>query len=251
MTIQRRWQLVRLARRYDALIIADDVYDLLQWPVRSGHNKDQNTMLPRLVDIDHELSGGSAPGGFGNAISNGSFSKILAPGCRTGWVEASEKFTYGLSQCGSSISGGAPSQLAASIIADLLVKGDLTAHINNFLIPTLARRYRLLLDAVQQHLAPLGARVEDFRGGYFLWIELPPPLTCQKFAARARDFGGVVVTEGTLFEVKGDQGSIQCGQQFRVCFAWEDEARLVEGIRRLGRVMQDMLRTSVSDNAML
>ena len=93
MTLRCRRDLVLLAREFDALVICDDVYDFLWWPV----NEDERTseqpvhgpvpfraVLPRLVDIDRDLPG-TTP--FGNAISNGSFSKICAPGVRTGWVE--------------------------------------------------------------------------------------------------------------------------------------------------------------------
>ena len=104
MSLQRRRQLVALAREYDALIISDDVYDQLQWKVdpstASSPVLDQ-AVLPRLVDIDRTLDGGTdRPGadGFGNAMSNGSFSKIAGPGVRTGWAEGSTKFAYGLSQ---------------------------------------------------------------------------------------------------------------------------------------------------------
>src|SRR5271155_4619618 len=84
MSLGRRRQLVRLARQYDALIIADDVYDMLQWPA-SAENHDsfaERACLPRIVDIDRYLDGGPADA-FGNAVSNGSFSKIIGPGCRT------------------------------------------------------------------------------------------------------------------------------------------------------------------------
>ncbi|KAH8701526.1 aminotransferase [Talaromyces proteolyticus] len=253
MTTHRRRQLVRLARRHDALIIADDVYDQLQWPRKRQHQD----VLPRLVDIDHELDdgpGGATADGFGNAISNGSFSKILAPGCRTGWVEGTEKFIYGLSKCGSAVSGGAPSQLTATVIADLLHRGDLTDHMNNYLIPGLERRYRLVMDAIHQYLEPLGARVKGIPplnqsskaagdgGGYFLWIELPSPLTSAEFAVRAMDLAGVSVAQGSLFEVYGDEMSMKCDREIRICFAWEDESLLTEGIQRLRYVISDMLR---------
>ena len=105
MSLARRIALVRLAREYDALIVTDDVYDFLQWPVSEEEavslavNLDR-AILPRLVDIDRELDGGAERGGadgFGNAVSNGSFSKIVGPGVRTGWNEGTEKFTHGLS----------------------------------------------------------------------------------------------------------------------------------------------------------
>jgi len=103
MTLNRREKLVRLAREYDALVITDDVYDFLQWPVALTAQKSslEKAILPRIVDVDRYLDGGverEGADGFGNAASNGSFSKICAPGTRTGWCEGSPKLAYGLSQ---------------------------------------------------------------------------------------------------------------------------------------------------------
>jgi DNA-binding transcriptional MocR family regulator len=94
MTMRRREELVRLAREYDALVVTDDVYDQLQWPANaeSGESVLAKAAIPRLVDIDRSLEGGAekeGSDGFGNVASNGSFSKICAPGVRTGWVEGS------------------------------------------------------------------------------------------------------------------------------------------------------------------
>lgn len=103
MTLRRRQELVRLARKYDALLVADDVYDFLQWPAPDSAVEDQPNPahLPRLVDIDREIDGGAdrkGADGFGNAASNGSFSKIAGPGVRCGWVEGTKEFAYGVSQ---------------------------------------------------------------------------------------------------------------------------------------------------------
>jgi DNA-binding transcriptional MocR family regulator len=92
MTMRRRKELVRIARKYDALVVTDDVYDQLQWPSNSdsGESTLTKAVIPRLVDIDRSLEGGAereGSDGFGNVASNGSFSKICAPGVRTGWVE--------------------------------------------------------------------------------------------------------------------------------------------------------------------
>ena len=98
MTLERRRALVRLARSYDALIITDDVYDMLQWPASSKNGQDlDKAYLPRLCDIDRYLDGGPVDE-YGHAVSNGSFSKIVGPGCRTGWAEGTEKLAFGLSQ---------------------------------------------------------------------------------------------------------------------------------------------------------
>ena len=110
MTRERRADLVRLAREFDALIVSDDVYDFLQWPadpslaasLAKTKLEDMKTAhLPRLVDVDRDLDYGAErihADGFGNACSNGSFSKLIGPGVRVGWVEGTEKFTYGVSQ---------------------------------------------------------------------------------------------------------------------------------------------------------
>lgn len=103
MTLKRREELVRLAREHNALIITDDVYDFLQWPasLTAKSLSVEKAILPRIVDVDRYLDGGTereGADGFGNAASNGSFSKICGPGLRTGWCEGTAKFAYGVSQ---------------------------------------------------------------------------------------------------------------------------------------------------------
>lgn len=99
MSLDHRERLVRLARTYDALLITDDVYDFLQWSATPGGEltAPDRACMPRLVDVDRYLDGGPVDE-WGHAISNGSFSKLLGPGARTGWVESSEKVAYGASQ---------------------------------------------------------------------------------------------------------------------------------------------------------
>lgn len=103
MSLRRRKELVRAAREFDALVVTDDVYDFLQWPseLKSEFMSLQKAVLPRIVDVDRYLDGGAereGADGFGNAVSNGSFSKICGPGLRTGWIEGTAKLSYGVSQ---------------------------------------------------------------------------------------------------------------------------------------------------------
>lgn len=89
MQLRSRERLVRLARKHDALVVSDDVYDVLMWPAEeSDERADIGPCPPRLVDIDRNLEGQTT---FGNCVSNGSFSKIVAPGVRVGWIEGKER----------------------------------------------------------------------------------------------------------------------------------------------------------------
>ncbi|KAL6705633.1 Valine--pyruvate aminotransferase [Coniothyrium glycines] len=253
MSLRRRQDLVRLAREYEALIITDDVYDFLQWP--SSLNPSTNSLtkafIPRIVDIDRYLDGGAdrpEADGYGNAVSNGSFSKIFGPGLRTGWCEGSPKLAYGVSQTGSSRSGGSPSHLTACFVAETLETGQLQQFVYNQLQPAYSKRYRRLVQAIKEHLIPLGVRIpqtdREVVGGYFVWMTLPSPLKGAELAQRGKEEENVVVAKGEIFEIPGDNqiaGTSFAGS-VRLCFAWEDEQLLAEGIERLAEVIKRMLR---------
>jgi DNA-binding transcriptional MocR family regulator len=246
MPLSHRKKLVQLARKYDALIITDDVYDFLRWPTSSSTSTPSKALLPRLVDIDRTLEPIPGPDEFGNAVSNGSFSKISGPGVRTGWSEATPKFTFGLSQCGSSRSGGAPSQMTATIVTELLKSGDLERHIDGVLNPAYKRRYETMIQAIKKYLIPLGVRVgevssqgNDVFGGYFIWLELPETVAAEDVAGRSKQEENLIVAPGHIFEVFNDP-SIKFENSLRVCFSWEGEEDLEEGIARLARVVSDV-----------
>jgi DNA-binding transcriptional MocR family regulator len=243
-----RQNLVQLARKYDALIITDDVYDFLQWPTSSASSTTSlsKAIIPRLVDVDRTLEPVPGPDSFGNAMSNGSFSKIVGPGVRTGWAEATPKLIYGLSQCGSSRSGGAPSQLVATMMAELLRSGELERHIKEVLNPAYEKRYGIMTRAIRQHLVPLEIKQgevtadgKDIFGGYFLWLELPRDVSAKVVADVAKVEENLIVAPGYIFEVENDP-SIKFQNSIRLCFSWEEEADLEDGIERLARVVRNV-----------
>ncbi|KAM4055692.1 aminotransferase class I and II domain-containing protein [Hirsutella rhossiliensis] len=252
MSLRRREALVRLARAHDALVVCDDVYDFLQWPLEGDTRPERSPemRLPRLCDLD--LGMGRAdndPMGFGHAVSNGSFSKIAGPGMRTGWVEASPAFVTGLSRTASTLSGGAPSQFCAGVLGYLVQDGRLEKHIEDTVRPSLQRRHRIMMDAVHRHLSPLGIHVressvggKDVYGGYFIWLtSRPGQLPASRLVADAAlDEANLVIAPGNIFEVHGDERRARFDRDIRLCFAWEAEDDLVEGVRRLGHLLERM-----------
>ncbi|APA13308.1 hypothetical protein SS1G_13871 [Sclerotinia sclerotiorum 1980 UF-70] len=251
MSLSCRISLVKLARKYDALIITDDVYDFLQWSTTSSSSDSplKKAFLPRLVDIDRTLEPIPDSEGFGNAVSNGSFSKIAGPGVRTGWTEATPKFALGLSLVGSSRSGGCASQLTATIIDQVLRSGDLARHIEDVLQPAYRNRYEKIMEAIKRELRPLGVKVENISteskeikvfGGYFIWLNLPDGIDGELIAQIALEEENLVVAKGSIFEVQGDD-SVKLPRGLRLCFSWEEPDDLEEGIVRLGRVVKKVL----------
>lgn len=264
MSLRRRQDLVNLARQYDALIICDDVYDLLQWPVISGAtativNTERNSvptpypLLPRLPDIDiplgptrHDPEGKH----FGHAISNSSFSKLVGPGVRTGWVHGTADFAHGLSATGASRSGGAPSQLTAAILHQILASGGIDTHLERNVRPALQARHALAAAGVKRELGWLeGLELLETRkmdsgketyGGYFLWLTLPEGFEAKEITERALREENLIIAPGNSFEVAGDEEAVTFSRNLRLTFSWEEEADLVEGIERLGRVLRRM-----------
>ncbi|KAL4954265.1 pyridoxal phosphate-dependent transferase [Aspergillus filifer] len=257
-----REALVRLAREFDALIIADDVYDFLQWPADPNKplKPSPGALLPRLVDVDRYLDGGRKDD-WGNVLSNGSFSKLIGPGIRTGWTEGTEKLAYGISQAGCQRSGGAPSQFSSSMVDQLVSSNFLQKHIDTVLRPSYASRHRRLLSAIRAHLFPLGVTLpfaepsdpntskdQDpgayaVAGGYFVWAALPSPLKASDLAPVAQRDHLVKFADGDLFRVQRDPAAEKndFGSFVRLCFAWEEEGKLEEGVRRLGRAIRQVM----------
>ena len=200
-------------------------------------------VLPRIVDIDRELDGGPVDT-FGNAVSNGSFSKIVAPGCRTGWAEGTEALAYGLSQTGSSRSGGAPSQLVASFIYQMLASRVLQNRILQDLQPAYAQRYHRMMRAIEEHLLPLGLKMPQsdkvVAGGYFIWLTLPGPLRSTNVWKRALEEENLTIITGAKFKVDGDEQNEETKfeRDLRLCYSWEDVDMLEEGVVRLARVIK-------------
>ena len=205
LTEARRARLIELAQQFNFLILADEVYQLLTY-----HN-DPPKPFATCTNIE-------------NVISLGSFSKVLAPGLRLGWVQAHPNIIKRLVTSGLLDSGGGMNPFTSAIIRGVLESGDLEKHLH-YLIETYRLRLQTLDSMLQQHIINVTYTVP--KGGYFLWLKFPEQVNTLELRQQAKPFK-VDFRQGTLFSTAG--ASQNCA---RLCFAYYDEEYIEQGILRL------------------
>lgn len=101
-----------------------------------------------------------------------------------------------------------------------------------------------MISAITTHLVPLGVTLpqpsREVVGGYFIWFSLPEPLLADAVAERAKVEENLIIAPASLFAVYGDVRKGELEREIRVCFSWEEEDRLAEGIERLAWVIRRM-----------
>ena len=103
------------------------------------------------------------------------------------------------------------------------------------------------MSAIREHLVPLGIGLPPapgVAGGYFIWLRLPSPLRASDLASIAQRDQKLIVASGNVFGVQRDPatGKNEFDNGLRLCFAWEEEHKLEEGVRRLGSVIREVLK---------
>ncbi|KAI9205791.1 pyridoxal phosphate-dependent transferase [Polychytrium aggregatum] len=233
MPLDKRIRLIELARKYDVLIICDDVYPLLGYPGAEPNP-------PRLIALEHQVRSETD---FGNVISNCSFSKIFAPGARLGWVEASPAIIKRHETFWVLYSGGSPNHLTSGIMTEIIQTGKLKTYIAQ-LRETYSHNAEVTYETLRLHGEGLGMRIEKPKGGFFIWIEFPSHVNThalyqqlkQKEAAGTSNTR-VSFAPGLIFTtVQGRY--LNC---LRLSIAHYDAEELREGARRLCRAVKELL----------
>ncbi|EGW30254.1 uncharacterized protein SPAPADRAFT_63096 [Spathaspora passalidarum NRRL Y-27907] len=225
-SLKTRTKLVELARKYDLLIISDDVYELLDY-----------TNVPLISKFNHiDRDSLTNCNTYGNTISNATFSKIIAPGLRVGWQEtATPKLVAQLAETGANKSGGTPAQLSTLVVADLIQTGEIEKIISKF-IETYSERAKVLKDSVSKYL-PQGTKVFGGDGGYFLWVELPIT-NHQEIVDILAKKHSVILAGGEHFEVTGDER--HWGENcVRLSISFLSKEEIQEGIKLWGDVLKE------------
>lgn len=208
---ERRRRLVELSREHDFLVVADEVYQML-W-----HRAPPPPALGTLV-------------GRGNVLSLGSFSKILAPGMRLGWIQANAALMQRLLASGVVNSGGSFNQYTSHIVRHAIEAGLLDT-----LVSRLRQGYRGRVDAMDRALRRHADRHLEWQrpdGGYFFWLKLRGAGDTNELKAHVDEFR-TGFQPGALFSASGDG----LHDRLRLSFAHYTEPDIAEGITRLAALL--------------
>ncbi|MDE2399320.1 MAG: PLP-dependent aminotransferase family protein [Burkholderiales bacterium] len=166
------------------------------------------------------------------AIYLGSFSKVLAPGLRLGYVVAPKALYPKLLQAKQAADLHTPS-LNQRIVHEVVKDGFLERH-----VPTVRARYRLQRDAMraalERHMPP-GCRWNVPAGGMFFWVELPTELDSTALLPKAVA-AGVAYVPGAPFFAGGGHA-----HTMRLSFVTVTPERIEAGVIALARVLQEAL----------
>jgi 2-aminoadipate transaminase len=209
-----RLKLLELARSWGAMVIEDDPYSELRYDGPS---------YPSLLELD---------GLSGTVIQVRTFSKIVAPGLRVGWVVAPSDTIRRMTAAKQSMDTCA-NPLAQLVAAQLIRDGDVDRHVTmlNSLYPR--RRDRMIAALEREFGTDLGATWTSPSGGMFIWVELPQGLDGDSILGAALP-RGVAMVPGSAFD------PIRSRSAFRLCFSAVDEVSIDLGIERLAAVVRDM-----------
>ena len=208
---ERRERLVQFSQEHDFLILADEVYHFLNysdWQVK-----------PFAVYTDLET-----------VISLSSFSKILAPGLRLGWMQAHPNRIKHLVTSGLLDSGGGLNPFTSAIMRELIEVGDLEQNITGLKV-AYHSRLAVMNAALRRELPQADFKTPE--GGFFFWVRLPG-VDAEQLQVEARKFN-VGFRPGVLF-------SSQDGMRdyIRLCYSFYEEEKIKEGIHRLRRCLNSL-----------
>jgi 2-aminoadipate transaminase len=217
LSAERRVALLDLAERHHLPIIEDDPYGELRY---SGEP------IPPLAAYDTQRHGSPH-----YVVYMSTFSKLLAPGLRVGWVSAPPRMLKRIEQVKEGIDLHTGS-LAQAIAAEACADGLLDRHIPYIRSVYLERR-DAMLEALEAHM-PKTVRWTKPDGGMFLWITLPEWADGVRVLAKAVELRVAFVPGSAFFANGGGENTI------RLNFSHSSAQQIRDGVARLAEVLKGM-----------
>ncbi|MBA2421115.1 MAG: PLP-dependent aminotransferase family protein [Thermoleophilaceae bacterium] len=226
LSATRRHRLVEVARERELLILEDNPYGLLRYG---------GEPLPTLYSLD---GGGlaQAPGSAGRAapfvMYLGTFSKILSPGIRLGWVVAPPPVLEKI-KVGKQAADLCTSTLSQLMVQAYFEQGHWEEYVGS-LTELYRRRRDTMLDALADHFPPQAEWTRP-AGGLFIWATLPDFIDTTDLLARAlRENVAFVPGSAAYLDGRGHSS-------MRLNFSGSNEEEIREGIRRVGKVIEEQV----------
>ena len=211
---ERRRRLVELARDYELLVCEDNPYGLLRF---------DGEPMPTL----HSLDGGDY------VVYLGTFSKILSPGIRVGWIVAPPPVLEKIG-LGKQAADLCTSTLTQYFVREYFAEGRWREYVDS-LIGIYRDRRDVMLEAMERHL-PEQATWTHPEGGLFLWATLPDYIDTTDLLAKAlRE--NVAFVPGRAAYVDEESGAAS----MRLNFSGSGDEEIREGIRRIGNVVSEQV----------
>ncbi|NLZ93629.1 MAG: PLP-dependent aminotransferase family protein [Firmicutes bacterium] len=210
MSLERRRELLALARQYNFLILEDNPYGELRY---------EGEAIPSIKSMDTE----------GRVIYLGSFSKTFSPGIRVGWLMAEPEIIAKLSSakgstdlCSNSLGQRLAYRFAAS--------GYIEKHVAS-LLPRYQERRDLMLDCMEKYFPP-GVKWTRPQGGFFIWVTFPHGMSAHEILLKAIE-QKVAFVDGAGFFVN-DNGR----NTARFSFSEASPDKIRKGIAILGEILE-------------
>jgi len=209
MSAQRRRELLDAARRHDLVILEDDPYGSIYFEDVTTF---EDTRPIKADDTDNRV------------IYLGSFSKILVPGLRVAWMVSPSAIAQKVELCKQA------ADISSGVFDQRIVHGALAGGVIDRIAPGLRAHYQAKRTVMERALeSHLHGQVKwtSPRGGFFLWIELPPGVDDRALFDRAIK-EKVSFVLGSAFFVNG------AGHEFaRLAFSGISHEQIEQGIGRL------------------
>jgi 2-aminoadipate transaminase len=221
MSLNHRKELLKIASEYDFLIIEDDPYGELYF---------EGTSIPTIKSFDSK----------GRVIYTSTFSKILAPGFRLGWVTASKEILdkFILAKQAADLCSNVFSQYVAY---EYIHSGYLDKHIEKIRV-IYKRKRDIMIKSIKQYF-PKEVNWTVPGGGMFIWITLPKRIDTRLMFQKAIGKKVAYVVGDAFYPEGKDYNS------FRLNFSYSDDKTIKEGIRRLSEVIKEEIRISYEDES--
>lgn len=185
---QRKHQLIDVLREFQIPLIEDDAYGDLYF------YKEDSTMVKPIKAIN--------PQGV-SVCYTGSFSKILGPGLRLGWMLVPDEVYVRAELCKQAFDACSPTFTQA--IADEFIRsGAIYTYIERLRTEYLIRA-KSMIDQLKKHL-PSYVKWTEPRGGFYIWLTLPEGADATEILKEAIKEGAVLVT-GKTFDPDGKKNN--------------------------------------------